>query len=219
MKQRTSQTLYAYWNNVRAGRLAPRRLEIEPARISPILAETFILERMDSRTYTFRLAGTRICDNLAAELRGRNLIELFREGDREDLEAAIARVSAQGAVLLAEIAVQPAGSTPGEPQRTAYFELLLLPLTHTRDEISRYLGALTPIKAPLWLGHEVLGQAMLLEHRLLWPDGRPHSVVERVNRQAPLMAELAEARVVRFNRRQFRILEGGRKGEPDGTGS
>jgi len=30
MKQKTVQTLYAYWNEIRAGRLAPKRLEIEP---------------------------------------------------------------------------------------------------------------------------------------------------------------------------------------------
>ena len=37
MKQTTIQTLYAYWDGVRAGRIAPRRLEIEPARIAAIL--------------------------------------------------------------------------------------------------------------------------------------------------------------------------------------
>ncbi len=49
MKQRTIQTLYAYWNELRAGRVAPRRLEIEPARIGSILPETFMLERTESR--------------------------------------------------------------------------------------------------------------------------------------------------------------------------
>ena len=48
MKQRTIQTLYAYWNELRAGRIAPRRLEIEPSRISSILPETFMLERTDA---------------------------------------------------------------------------------------------------------------------------------------------------------------------------
>ena len=50
MKQRTLETLYGYWNEVRAGRLA-QRLEIEPSRIAAILAETFMLERIDARTY------------------------------------------------------------------------------------------------------------------------------------------------------------------------
>src|SRR4051812_13786849 len=48
MQQRTLQTLYGYWNEVRAGRLAPQRLEIEPSRIAGILSETFMLERIDA---------------------------------------------------------------------------------------------------------------------------------------------------------------------------
>ena len=47
MQQRTNQILFAYWNDVRGERLAPRRFEIEPARIATILPETFILERLD----------------------------------------------------------------------------------------------------------------------------------------------------------------------------
>jgi len=31
------QTLYSYWNEVRRGRIAPQRLEIEPSRIAAIL--------------------------------------------------------------------------------------------------------------------------------------------------------------------------------------
>ena len=62
MKQSTIQVLFGYWNEVRGERLAPRRFEIEPARIATILPETFILERLDSETFPYRLAGTKICD-------------------------------------------------------------------------------------------------------------------------------------------------------------
>ena len=44
-----------------------------------------------------------------------------------------------------------------------------------------------------------------------WPDGRPHAVVHQAERQSPLIAGLSEARIVRHNRRQFRVLDGGRK--------
>ncbi|MEO1694679.1 MAG: PAS domain-containing protein, partial [Pseudomonadota bacterium] len=47
MKHSTSHSLYAYWNEVRDGRPAPRRFEIEPSRIAHILSETLILERVD----------------------------------------------------------------------------------------------------------------------------------------------------------------------------
>ena len=82
MKQRTSHILFNYWNDVRGDRLAPRRFDIEPSRISKILAETFILERVDSHTYVFRLAGTKICEQFGIEFRGRNFLDFAGDSDR-----------------------------------------------------------------------------------------------------------------------------------------
>ncbi|WP_372930848.1 PAS domain-containing protein, partial [Methyloceanibacter sp.] len=44
MQQPTSKQLFAYWDHIRNGRIAPRRFEIEPAKIANILRETFIAE-------------------------------------------------------------------------------------------------------------------------------------------------------------------------------
>ena len=65
MRHRTTQIIYSYWNEARQGRLAPRRFDIEPARIAGVLAETTILEQVDNETYRFRLAGTRITEQFA----------------------------------------------------------------------------------------------------------------------------------------------------------
>ena len=62
MQQATSRQLYAYWDRVRNGRIAPRRFEIEPAKIAKLLPETFIVESVGSLGYRFRLAGTKICE-------------------------------------------------------------------------------------------------------------------------------------------------------------
>ena len=79
MKQKTSQILYAYWNGVRGERMAPRRFEIEPARIATILPETFILERLDTDTFVYRLAGTRMCEQFGCEFRGANFLDGWNE--------------------------------------------------------------------------------------------------------------------------------------------
>lgn len=204
MNQRTSHILYGYWNEVRGDRLAPGRFEIEPSRITNILSETFILEKADSRSYPFRLAGTRICDHFGTELRGRNFLDLIPEDDRDTVERDFADAMDQGAVAVFEIeASDPAA-------RTVAFELIVLPLVHGARTVSRYVGAMSAINPPHWLGHQPLGVSGLLRRHIVWPDGRPHAVVERQNRQAPFVPELAKARIVRQNRRQFRILDGGR---------
>ncbi len=204
MKQRSSHILYNYWNEVRGTRLAPRRFEIEPSHISSILAETFILERVDAHTYTFRLAGTRICEQFGMEFRGRNFIDLAGEADRDAMEFVFANITNQGAVGLFEIEARDRENKP------VHFEALALPLLHGNQGVTRYVGALSAIDSPPWLGHQPLKPHALTMHTLMWPDGRPHAVFERTNHQAPFAPEFANARVVRFNRRHFRILDGGK---------
>lgn len=204
MNHRTSHILYGYWNEVRGDRMAPTRFEIEPSRITEILAETFILERIDSRSYPFRLAGTKICDQLGTEFRGRNFLEVVPAEDRSTLEHIFNSISEQGAVGVLEIESQD------RQKRPVAFEVLVLPLVHGDSGVTRFLGSLAAIDPPIWLGYEQVNPSGLIRHTLIWPDGRPHAVLARNNRQAPFIPELANARVVRQNRRQFRILDGGR---------
>lgn len=204
MKQRTSHILYNYWNEVRGARLAPRRFEIEPSRIAAILAETFVLERVDSRTYAFRLAGTRICEHFRMEFRGRNFVELTGETDRKVLEQDLAVITGQGAAGIFEL------ETCDPQGRRVRFEAIILPLVHGQNGISRYVGSISAMEPPAWLGHESLQPVAIAERRLHWPDGRPHAIIERSDRQAPFVPELANARIVRFNRQHFRVLDGGK---------
>jgi hypothetical protein len=205
MKQRTIQTLYAYWNELRAGRVAPRRLEIEPARIGSILPETFMLERIDASTYRYRLAGTRLCETFRAELRGANLLDGWDEADRSVLARHLAAVCEQGAVVLLGIEAS-ASST-----RRVQLEAILLPLMHTNNAVERVIGAMSPTTSPHWLGHEHLIDKRLIRHETIWPDGRPHAVMERGSRTAPFLAASPPGRVVSDERRSFRVLDGGRK--------
>jgi hypothetical protein len=204
MKQRTLQTLYGYWNEVRAGRLAPLRLEIEPSRIAGILSETFMLERFDAATYQYRLAGTRLCELFGSELRGTNFLDGWSEQDRQLLEHQFASICERGAVVV--LTMEGSADT----RQRLELEVILLPLLHAGNRIARIIGAMSAASAPHWLHSEPLRSRRLLRHEVIWPDGRPHSVVERSSRQVPFLPRLAGARLVKSNQRQFRVLEGGR---------
>jgi hypothetical protein len=205
------QTLYRYWNEVRAGRLAPQRLEIEPSRIAGILSETFMLERTDAGTYQFRLAGTRLCEVFGSELRGKSFLDGWTEPDRRVLEDHLKTIAEQGAAAILTI--------EGIVDARHRVELAanLLPLLHA-GKITRVIGVMTPTSAPHWLGSEPLRGRQLKHHQIVWPDGRPAAVLARRGKQTPFHAALSGpgVRIVKSEQRRFRVVDGGRAGnKPD----
>jgi hypothetical protein len=233
MKQRTSQILFAYWNEVRAGRIAPRRFEIEPSRIGAILSETFILERVSAleRTgptsvpnasatqarpelrsvYRYRLAGTKLCEQFGDDFRGRDFLDDWDLDDRATLQQTLTGMSERGgvSVITFEASSSPGAGRVANTRKRLTFEAIMLPLVHTSDSLDRFLGCMCPIDEPAWLGTERLVDKALLRCELIWPDGRPFPVVEKNRQQTPFLAEIRNARLVRSERRQFRVYDGG----------
>lgn len=167
MQQITSRELYAYWDRVRNGRVAPCRLEIEPSGIATLLPETFIAECDGLFAYRFRLAGTKICEQFGKELRGADLLSLWKLEDRNAIASLLRKVSCDAAVgQMLFYAYTEAG-------REAKFELVVMPLTHIGEAVSRLLGAITAIEPPFWLGTAPLVRQELIALRLHWPDGAP----------------------------------------------
>lgn len=206
MKSKTSQLLFAYWNEVRRDRLAPRRFEIEPSRITPLLSETFILERLDSETYRYRLAGTRICEQFDTELRGTNFLDGWSAEDRITLARQMQAAAQQGGVIVATFDTHSFGAVTGT------YECLLLPLLHTRENVDRFVGAMTQLSAAAVAETAEPPRTTsrrLRDVELIWPDGKPHAVVNSLNRQVPFLPHVRNARIVRSDRRQFRVYEGG----------
>lgn len=205
MRQTTSQILFEYWNEVRGGRVAPRRFEIEPARLTAVLSETFLVERLAPGRYAYRLAGTRICDQLGEEMRGLPLLDGFAESDRQTVIRQLEGPVTGGAALVLQLGL---GDTPG---RLVRFEALVLPLVHTGSAVSRFLGAMSAIDPPAWLGTRPLPHRTLAGFELVWPETSPaHEATEKADELPPLRV-LPNARVVRAGRRMFRILDGGQQ--------
>ncbi len=203
MKEAVSQSLLTYWNDLRGDRPAPKRFEIEPSAIAHYLPDTFILERVDYATLRFRLAGTRISEAFGMDLRGRDLLDLFNEQDRQTLQGQIAIITSKAAVGVFEI------SADDRQGHSALFEVTMMPLIHTRDVVERYLGSFALIDRPQWLGLVPLTHRSLVRHNLIWPDQETPVEVDALDRQTPFFPAVREARIVRSARRQFRVYEGG----------
>ena len=203
MKHKTSKLLYSYWNKVRGDRVTPRRFEIEPAQIAAVLPATFILERVDAETFRYRLAGTRICDFFGFELRGTNFLDGWSPEDRLSLIRHFVALAKQGAVELVHLEAAPVAKL------SAPFEVLLLPLRHTGESIDRVLGSFCPLDEPSWLGELPLINKRLIASELIWPAGGAKVAEESTDGHVPMLFPARHARIVRTDRRQFRVFEGG----------
>ena len=201
MKHQTSRTLYSYWNEVRGNRIAPRRYEIEPARLAGILPEAFILERADPATYRFRLAGTKLCEHFGAEFRGVNFLDGWEDSDRLSLSRILTKVADKGAVGLLEM------EACTESGRAVHFEAVIVPLSQTSTTIDRFLGTISTSHAPDWLGTEPLVERYLLRHEVIWPNGRQDLMA--ADMKPLVLPSVRDARLVRMDRRNFRVYEGG----------
>lgn len=191
MQQATTKELYAYWDAIRNGRIAPRRFEIEPAKIAGLLRETFIAECTGLLGMRFRLAGTRLCHQFGRELRGDDFLGFWSHEDREAISSVVHNIVNDGAVGYGRFV----GMT--ESNREAAFEFVLLPLIHTGSSINRLLGAITAIDPPFWLGAEPLIAFETSDLGIHWPG------------EAPAFLAHNSAEAARRARQRFYVVEGG----------
>lgn len=196
MNNAASSTLFAHWDQLRAGRPAPDRTEIDPRAIAPILGDTFILETDRSGSLVYRLAGSRACTLFARELKGAGFLDAFTTEARKTVIRTLGdALAAPSGMLMSLTATSTAG-------RSVALEVVLLPLVHRGRLGARLIGAVGAADAPYWVGRDDLARIEVEAVRLLWPAW-----------QGP--AEIAAAATVQPNTAAFptrpvlRIIQGG----------
>ena len=127
----------AYWEALRAGRLVPKRSEIDPRGIEVALENAFVLERIAPGVARVRVAGSHLNDLMGMEVRGMPLTSFFTPDHRrmvaDTLEEMFQMPARCSLNLCAPAAV-------GRPMLDA--RLLLLPLKSDLGDVSRALGCL-----------------------------------------------------------------------------
>lgn len=204
MKHTTSTRLFAYWNDIRGARTAPHRFEVEPSRISDVLAQTFILERDQETNFRFRLAGTQLCDHFGREFRNYNILNMWTGEDRINFERVLRGCAFEGSVGVVALEAKSAEG------KTVHYEMLLLPLIHAGNTITRLLGCLSvENRPPSWLGTQPIVTQSIKRISMIWPDGKPHAILQKSDRQLPFSQQPKHKRIVSIDRRNFRVFDGG----------
>ena len=139
MKHPANQEFYAYWDEKRAGALAPERSDLEPEQVRHLLGDIFVLSCDLAAGYPFRVAGTRMCALLGADLKGQSFLNLFRDADRDEIADLLGIVSEETQPTVAGLtSIAPDG-------RRFHLELLLLPFSARSYSPVSMTGLLAPL--------------------------------------------------------------------------
>lgn len=133
----------AYWKGKCRGGEVPRRSEIDPRGIEPLLTNAVVCERIAPGLARLRIAGTHLSDLLGMEVRGLPLSALFEPSDRDALAQHLVRLFDQPAWLRLNLSAQGGLLTP-----SLKGTMLLLPLRSDLGDISRALGCLVTEGGP-----------------------------------------------------------------------
>ncbi|WP_272004410.1 PAS domain-containing protein [Roseovarius sp. ZX-A-9] len=126
-----------YWQQLRVNGRVPRRADIDPRGIEPLLSNAFIVERIAPGLARLRVAGVHLSDLLGMEVRGMPISAFFNAGHRDALARHLVQVFDSPATM--NLSLRSEGGH-GEAALTG--TMLLLPLTSDLGDISRALGCL-----------------------------------------------------------------------------
>jgi len=129
MKNNIAEEVLNYWEDLRQGRLVPKRSEIDPRKFRTALNYTFILEASTPDNIRFRLAGNKLCDCMGMEMRGMPAYAMFDMSSRNNFNQALQNALARPELL--------------DIQLTPTAKMLLLPMANEEDAINRILGCVT----------------------------------------------------------------------------
>lgn len=145
MDHPNTQALHSYWNDLRDGRDAPYRSEIDPRRIRGALETMFILETTQEGGLRFRLAGTKLCEMSGQELRGRSAESLMIFGHERELTLMARRTLGEPGVGVMRVRAEHQRAPEGESWAG---EILLLPMRSELGDMTRILGAVNLADVP-----------------------------------------------------------------------
>ncbi|MBT9383789.1 PAS domain-containing protein [Pseudooceanicola sp. CBS1P-1] len=125
----------AYWEAIRAGRLVPRRSDIDPRGIERALEYAFILERVAPGIARMRIAGSHLSDLMGMEVRGMPLSAFMTATSRNLLGEILEEVFDSPAKAVVELESERAIGKPHIEAR-----MIMLPMKSDLGDITRMLG-------------------------------------------------------------------------------
>ena len=136
-EQQALREFRAYWTRMRRDGDVPRRSDIDPRGIEPLLSNAFIVERIAPGLARLRIAGSHLSDLMGMEVRGMPISAFLNPADRDALSQHMVRLFDEPAMIDLTL------TSPGRAGAPALDgALVMLPLRSDLGDISRALGCL-----------------------------------------------------------------------------
>ncbi len=140
--------LLDYWHEIRAGRAMPRRQDVDPTLIWPLLKNVMMTEwhRDPDRLY-YRIGGTELVAALGFELRGKWVTEIYKDQDDIDRTLALYRSVVDGREPVL-------GRTDGTHMRLGAktYEWIICPLSDDGAQVTHFIALEDYVSTRPYLG-------------------------------------------------------------------
>ena len=153
MKHSNSHFAVGYWSRIRAGRAVPDQADIDPKALKRLLPYVFLLDVRPDSTFTYRLAGTALCERFGVELRDHNFLAHW---DRES-RASLATLLRQSIRTRTPLCLTSIGAT--EDCRMIEIETVLMPISFGGRDPERFLAVAHVLGDP----YPLAGRAIAFE--------------------------------------------------------
>jgi hypothetical protein len=181
MKHRNSHFAVGYWSRIRHGRPTPDQADIDPKALKRLLPFVFLLDARGG-VFTYRLAGTTLCERYGSELRGRDFLYQWDADSRVRLNELLRR-SLQASV---PVCLTSIGAT--DDCHMVEIETVLMPISFGAAYPERFLGVAQVLTDVLPLAGQAISFERLVSSMLIHEDepadeapppppnvrGRPH---------------------------------------------
>ncbi|HXJ03363.1 MAG TPA: PAS domain-containing protein [Micropepsaceae bacterium] len=165
MKHRNSHFAVGYWSRIRHGRSTPDQADIDPKALKRLLPFVFLLDARSS-AFTYRLAGTTLCERYGGELRGRDFLTPWDPESRMRL-IELLRKSLQACV---PVCLSSIGAT--DDCHMIEIETVLMPIAFGAAHPERFLGVAQVLTDVLPLGGQPIRFERLVSSNLV-REGEP----------------------------------------------
>ncbi len=164
MKHSHTRKLYDYWDSLRLSRSAPLRSELDPRSIKPLLTNMFILQRVSDVAYTYRLAGTAMCQQFGRELRDENFLDIWRANEAASIKSLFQSITDDKTAAVVGVTVTY------DDETEASMEYLFLPVRLDSTREIRIIGCCSVLDTAEYKPGRTIARHEVASLRLLWPD-------------------------------------------------